>query len=152
VRYDKAAQWAREAVGQMAPVAEKTGVELCIENVWNGLFPSPLELMAFVDSFKSDEVGIYLDVGNLLNYHQHPPHWIEMLGKRIKRVHFKDFKPEVGGMAGFCDLLEGAVPWPETMNALKSVGYNKTVVAEMIPSDDAILARTSKAMDKILAL
>jgi hexulose-6-phosphate isomerase len=151
VRYDKAAQWAKEAVRQMAPIAEKTGVELCIENVWNGLFPSPLELAAFVDSFHSEKVGIYFDVGNLLNYHQHPPHWIEILGQRIKRVHFKDFKTSVGTMAGFCDLLEGDVPWPQTMQALKSIGYNKTVVAEMIPSSNAILAKTSQTMDKILA-
>jgi hexulose-6-phosphate isomerase len=136
----------------MAPVAEKMGVELCIENVWNGLLPSPLELAAFVDSFKSEKVGIYFDVGNGLNYHQHPPHWIEILGKRIKRVHFKDFKTSVGNMSGFCDLMEGDVPWQDTINALKAVGYNKTVVAEMIPSNNEILAKASKAMDKLLAL
>jgi hypothetical protein len=38
-----------------------------------------------------------------------PPHWIEILGKPIRRVHIKDFK-SVGTLAGFCDLLAGDVP------------------------------------------
>jgi hexulose-6-phosphate isomerase len=152
VSYEKASLWALEGIQQLLPTAERLKVEICVENVWNGLFLSPLELGVFIDSFQSEQVGIYLDVGNLLNYHQNPPDWIELLGKRIKRVHFKDFKNSVGGMAGFCDLMEGDVPWPETMRALKSIGYDKTVVAEMIPSNDDILSRTSKAMDRILAL
>jgi len=39
---------------------------LCIENVWNGLFYSPIELRDFVDSFDSEKLGVYLDVGNLI--------------------------------------------------------------------------------------
>jgi len=45
-------------------------------------------------------------------------------GKRIKRVHLKDFKAAVGNANGFCDLLEGDVNWPEVIKALKEVGYN----------------------------
>ncbi|MEX0774170.1 MAG: sugar phosphate isomerase/epimerase family protein [Phycisphaeraceae bacterium] len=152
VRYDKAVQRAREAVTQLLDVAEKVGVDLCVENVWNGLFYSPLEFIDFVDSFKSSRLGVYFDVGNVLGYHQHPPHWIELLGKRIRRVHIKDFKQSVGSLAGFCDLLEGDVPWAESMAALRKVGYDRTVIAEMIPWRDGLLAKTSAAMDKILAM
>jgi hexulose-6-phosphate isomerase len=91
-------------------------------------------------------------VGNVLGYHQHPPHWIELLGKRIKRVHIKDFKQSQGNLGGFCDLMAGDVPWAESIKALRKVGYDKTIVAEMIPWDPAVLARTSVAMDKILSL
>lgn len=152
VKYDQAVTWAREAVGELGETAEKVGVDLCVENVWNGLFYSPLELAAFVDQFKSPRIGVYFDVGNVLGYHQHPPHWIEILGPRIRRVHIKDFKTAVGGMAGFCDLLEGDVPWRESMQALRAIGYDKTVVAEMLPPAPGLLERTSAAMDKIFAL
>jgi L-ribulose-5-phosphate 3-epimerase len=120
--------------------------------VWNGMFYSPLELAAFVDSFKSSRCGVYFDIGNGLGYHQHPPHWIELLGNRIRRVHVKDFKQSVGTLSGFCDLLAGDVPWPQTMTALRGIGYDKTMVAEMIPWDAGVLARTSAAMDRILAM
>lgn len=152
VRYDKALERAREAVDTLLETAEKVDVELCVENVWNGLFYSPVELAQFIDSFKSDKLGVYFDIGNVLGYHQHPPHWIEILGKRIKRVHIKDFKQDIGTLGGFCDLLAGDVPWAQSMAALRSVGYDKTLVAEMMPWDPALLARTSAAMDIIMAM
>lgn len=38
------------------------------------------------------------------------------------------------------------------MSALKVIGYQKTLVAEMMPHDPTLLDRTSKAMDQILAM
>lgn len=152
IRYDKAVDRAREACKQLLDVAEKAKVELCVENVWNGLFYSPLEFAAFVDSFKHPNMGVYFDVGNVLGLHQHPPHWIELLGKRIKRIHIKDFKQGIGNLTGFCDLGAGDVPWAEVMKALRGIGYNKTLVAEMMPWDLAVLPRTSAALDAIMAL
>ena len=152
VPYDQAYRWAGEAVSELLQTAEAVGVDLCVENVWNGLFYSPLELAGFVDQFKSKRVGVYFDVGNVLGYHQHPQHWASILGQRIKRVHIKDFKRAVGNLSGFCDLLEGDVPWKETIHALRQNGYDKTIVAEMIPPTPGILERTSAAMDRILAM
>ena len=125
VKYELAVEWARHAVRTLAPVAERVGVELCIENVWNGMFYSPVDFAVFVDSFKWASVGVYFDVGNVLGYHQHPPHWIETLGKRIRRVHLKDFKTAVGNLSGFCDLMAGDVPWTETMKASKGSGMTR---------------------------
>jgi hexulose-6-phosphate isomerase len=154
VRYDHALQRCREAVSQLLPVAERAGVELCLENVWNGFFYSPLELRDFIDSFQSKWLGVYFDVGNGLGYHQHPPHWIELLGERIKRVHVKDFTENFNWTGGysFCALGAGQVPWPETMAALRKIGYDKTLVAEMLPYDPGNLARTKAAMDVIVGL
>ena len=154
IRYDVAVQRAREAVKQLLDVAEKVGVDVCVENVWNGLFYSPLEFRDFVDSFDSKRLGIYLDVGNLLGYQQHPPHWIELLGQRIRRVHVKDFQDAFGflGSYSFCALGAGQVPWQAVMAALRAVGYNSTLVAEMMPWDPSLLVRTSAAMDVIMAI
>ena len=71
------------------------------ENVWNGMFYSPLECADFVDSFQSERLGVYLDVGNLLGYQQYPPHWIELLGKRIKRIHIKDYQESFGFIGSY---------------------------------------------------
>jgi L-ribulose-5-phosphate 3-epimerase len=154
IRYDIAVDRAREACKRLLDVAEKVGVDLCIENVWNGLLYSPIELCDFVDSFDSDRLGVYFDVGNLLGYHQHPPHWIEMLGKRIKRVHVKDYKLNFdwSGSYSFCELLEGDVPWEATIAALRKIGYDKTLVAEMLPHSEGLFERTSKALSKIIEM
>jgi L-ribulose-5-phosphate 3-epimerase len=154
VRYDHALERCREAVTQLLETAEEVGVDLCLENVWNGLFYSPVEFADFIDSFGSDRLGVYFDVGNVLGYHQHPPHWIELLGKRIKRVHIKDYTENFNWTGGytFCGLGAGQVPWPETMAALREIGYDRTLVAEMLPWDSSLLARTSAAMDVIMEM
>lgn len=154
VRYDVAVERATEAVKRLLEVAENVAVDLCLENVWNGLFYSPLELKHFVESFNSSRLGVYFDVGNVLGYHQHPPHWIEILGPSIKRVHVKDFRHQFDwdGSYSFCRLGEGDVPWPETMAALRSIGYDRTLVAEMLPFRPGLLEATSRAMDEILAV
>lgn len=153
VRYDIALERCREVVTQLLESAHSLGIDLCLENVWNGFFLSPVEFAEFVDSFSSERLGIYFDVGNLIGYHQHPPHWIELLGKRIKRVHVKDFRHEFdwNGKYSFCELGQGDVPWESTIQALKSIGYQQTVIAEMLPYTPGLLERTSSAMDQILS-
>ena len=81
-----------------------------------------------------------------------PQQWIRYLGKRIKRIHFKDFKSSVGTAAGFCDLLKGDVPFKDIMKAFRAVGYDGSCTAEMMPPDPTLLRRTSRAMDKIFAM
>ena len=140
------------------PAAEKAGVTLCIENVWNKFLVSPLEMKAFIDSFGSERVGSYFDVGNTLAT-GYPEHWIAALGSRIKRVHFKDYRRAVGSVDGFCDLLSGDVNWPGVIAELKATGYSGWVAAEMIPPvpfykhcPEVLIHNTSRAMDAILKL
>ena len=151
VRYDRALDRLREAINQMLPIAEDLNVDLCMENVWNGFFYSPIELRDFVDSFDSDRLGVYLDIGNLIGYQQYPPHWVELLNSRIKRVQIKDFQENFDwtGSFSFCDIGAGDVPWKETIEALSTIEYKSTIIAEMLPWDETILSRTSAAMDQL---
>jgi len=146
-------RWAREGVERLARSAEAHGVDLCIENVWNGMFYSAVELADFVDAIGSERVGVYFDLGNVLGYHQHVPHWIDELGQRIKRVHVKDFQCAVGNLDGFCPLGEGDVPWEQCMAALRGIGYEHGLVAELIPPVPVPaggVQRASEALDRIL--
>ena len=151
VRYDKALDRIRDAINQLLPIAEDLGVDICMENVWNGFFYSPIELRDFVDSFSSNKLGVYLDVGNLIGCQQHPPHWIELLNSRIKRVQIKDYRENFDwtGSFSFCDLGTGDVPWKETIDSIKAINYKSTIVAEMLPWDETLLARTSAAMNQL---
>ena len=153
VRPDHALRRCREGVGRLLETAERVGVDLCLENVWSGLFYSATEFASFLDSFGSDRLGAYLDVGNLMGIHQWPPHWVQLLGPRVKRVHVKDFEEDFGwrGRYHFCRLGEGNVPWPETVAALRGIGYDGTVVAEMLPHEEGLLTHTSEALGRILA-
>ena len=153
VAYDVVYERSLNALRELAQVAESKRVTIGIENVWNKFLLSPTEMRDFIDQIVSDYVGCYFDVGNILPIGL-PEQWIRILGSRIKRVHFKDFKLSVGNINGFVDLLAGDVNWPEVMVALKEVGYDGYVTAEMSPyksHPEAILWNTSKSMDFILA-
>jgi hexulose-6-phosphate isomerase len=148
VPYDVCYERAKAAVQQILPTAERLGVALGIENVWNKFLLSPLEMQDFIDSFQSDAVGSYLDVGNIL-LTGYPEHWISILGKRIVRVHVKDFKKSIGTAAGFVDMLEGDVDFEAIKTALAKIGYDGYVTAEMLPYQPGRPQKTAAAMKKI---
>ncbi|HWL07286.1 MAG TPA: sugar phosphate isomerase/epimerase family protein [Planctomicrobium sp.] len=152
VRYDHAVERARQNISELLKTAERVGVELCLENVWNGLFYSPLEFAEFIDSFHSNHLGVYFDAGNLIGYQQHPPHWVEILGHRIKRVHVKGFRDSFGfsGSYEFCELGDGDVPLQETIQSLQDIGYDSTIIAEMLPYRDGLLKRTANTLNQLL--
>jgi len=151
--YDTVMERAKAGVKAVLPAAEEAKVILAIEPVWNKFLLSPMEMANFVDAFQSQWIGVYFDVGNVMPY-GYPEQWIRILGKRIRRVHLKDFKRAVGTAEGFCDLLEGDVNWPEVVKALKEIGYDGYLTAEMIPlykhHPQVRIWNTSRAMDAIL--
>lgn len=142
-----------ESLLKVKEYAEQYQVEIGLENVWNKFLLSPMEMRDFIDKIDSAYVGSYLDIGNTL-LTGYPEHWIGILGNRIKKVHFKDYRMDAGGLHGFVDLLAGDVNYPTVMQALKNIGYNGWVSAEMIPNykyhTETIIYNTSNAMDRIL--
>ena len=158
VPYNEAWERATAFIQQAVPLAEEKGVNIGIENVWNKFLLSPVEMKVFIDQFNTPHVGSYFDAGNVLAT-GYPEHWISILAKRIKRVHFKDYRRAVGTVDGFVDLLSGDVNWPAVMKALSDIGYDGWVAAEMIPpvpfykyAPETLIENTSRAMDSIFAM
>jgi len=147
VPYDVCYERARQALLELVPVAESVGVSIGIENVWNKFLLSPLEMRDFIDSFGSQYVGSYFDVGNVL-LTGYPDQWIRILGPRIKRVHVKDYK-SVGTADGFVDLLEGDVDFEAVKQALAEIHYDGYVTAEILPFVPGRPQKTAAAMKSI---
>jgi L-ribulose-5-phosphate 3-epimerase len=146
-------------IAKAVPLAAELGIVIAIENVWNRFLLSPLEAVAFVDSFKSPFVKWHFDVGNVVNTGW-PNHWINTLGPRIVKVHVKEFsrkiRDERGPSAGFqVELMAGDSDWPITMAALDAIGYTGWLLAEQYRppnvTDGDWLGGISKKMDDILA-
>lgn len=153
IPYDVAYERAAEAFWELAPHAQAQGVKIGIENIWNKFLLSPLEMRDFVDNIGSSAVGVWLDVANMLQF-GYPEHWIRILGPRIIKVHFKDYRRSVGGLDGFVDLLAGDVNWPAVMAALRAAGYEGWANGEMCPTyryyTSQMIYNCSAAMDCIL--
>ncbi len=152
--YDLAHENMRRSLLQLRDEAAELKVTLAIENVWNKMLLSPLEMRALVDELSPAEgpgwLGVYFDVGNVLQT-GYPEQWISILGRRIARVHLKDWKRSVGTIDGFCPLLEGDVDFPAVMHALRSAGYQGPLTSEFFNCEGE-LGQISRDMDEILAL
>ena len=142
------------ALSELAPQLEKAGISVGLENVWNGFFLSPFDMVRMIDAVNSPFVGAYFDVGNVAAY-SNPVHWVEILGHRIKWIHLKDYKCGRVHSGEFANLLEGCIPWPALMQMLRRIGYGGYLTAELKSIANApefLYEITSRAMDILLAM
>lgn len=130
IAYDAAYTRAQEGLKAVAGEAEARKVSVGVENVWNKFLLSPLEFRRFLDEINSSHIGAYFDAGNVLVY-GFPEQWIRILGPRIRKVHVKDFKTGIGNITGFCNPLQGDVPWAKVRTALEEIGYDEYITAEV---------------------
>ena len=156
VRNDICDQRAREAIGGMVKTAEKLGVYLNIENIFfNGYLMTPMEMNAFVDSFSSEHVRIHFDTGNIM-FFQFPEHWIPIMGKRIKNIHFKEYtkKGTDYSLECFRPLLDGTTNWPAVIDELDAIGYRGYCTFEYFHPyphyPEALIHQTSDSLDRML--
>jgi hexulose-6-phosphate isomerase len=147
---------AKEAVKQMIPAAEKAGVYLNMENIFaNAFLFSPQEMNAFVDHFASERVKIHFDTGNIMQY-QFPEHWVPILGKRIKNIHFKEWDKRTHefNLTTFRTLLDGTTNWPAVIEALDKIGYDGYLTFEyfhpFMHYPEALVYQSSDALDYML--
>ena len=146
-RYKDAYERSQKNIRALLPTAEKLGVMICIEEVWNKFLLSPLEFAQYIDAFRHPLVQAYFDVGNVVIW-GYPEDWIRTLGKRIKKVHLKDFKRAT---YQFVNLREGDVNWPEVRRAFTDVGFTGFMNTELDGGDEAYLRDVSARVDKIIA-
>jgi hexulose-6-phosphate isomerase len=148
VTYKQAYDRSIVGVKKLIPLATELKVIIAVENVWNKFLLSPLEFATYVDNFNSPYVKAYFDVGNILLY-GYPQDWIRTLGKRIAKVHLKDFSFK-DRKAEFVNLRDGQLPWAEVYKALQEIGYNGTATVELNGGKLDYLKDVSQRVDQIL--
>ncbi|MWV42076.1 TIM barrel protein [Paenibacillus sp. HJL G12] len=152
VTYEEVWERSRMALQPLIDDIDGSGVSIAIENVWNKFLWSPLEMARYIDQFESRHVGAYFDVGNTLAFGK-PEHWIRTLGDRIRKVHVKDFRTQVGTHHGFVPLLSGDVDWLNVRLALSDIQYRDSLTAELDPYGsfpDQLVFDTSRHLDVIM--
>src|SRR3954463_12481019 len=144
----------QESIRKLLPLAQELKVIIAVEEVWNKFLLSPLEFARYVDEFKSPYVRAYFDVGNVVLY-GYPQDWIRTLGRRIVKLHIKDFSFRRGAgsqdsVAKWVNLGEGDINWPEIHAALGEVGYKGTATLELAGGDAAYLKDAYGRLGRIL--
>ena len=155
VSYKDAYTRSQAEIRKVLPLAQELGVKIAIENVWNHFLLSPLEAARYIDEFESPAIGWHFDVGNVINFGW-PEQWIRILGKRIQKLHIKEYsrklRDQKGPGAGFgVELMEGDNDWPSVMKALDEIGYEGWGILEVRGGDAERLKFLAERTGKIFA-
>ena len=154
VSYQQAWERSQQEIRKLLPLAEKSGVIIAIEEVWNKFLLSPLEFARYVDDFQSPWVRAYFDVGNVVLY-GFPQDWIRTLGSRIVKLHLKDFSfkrnASLGkSVADWVNLGDGQIDWKAVYHALSDIGYQGDATVELAGGDELYLKDVSRRVEAIL--
>ena len=146
----------QEMIRQAAEHAEKKRIHIAIENVWATFLIEPLTMARYIDEIDSPYVKAYFDIGNVVRWGW-PEQWIEVLGKRIVKIHIKEYNLKVamneGMRKGFAfPLGEGSIDWEKVRGELEKIDYRGWATAEVKGGDRQRLAEISQQMDRVLDL
>ncbi len=144
--------WTRsqKQIRRLLPLAEELKVVIAIEEVWNKFLLDPVSMNRYIDEFHSPWVKAWFDVGNVVFY-GYPQDWIHTLGKRIAKLHLKDFKNDRNeGRYEWVNLGDGDVMWPAVRQALIDIGYSGSAICELKAGGEAYLRDVSNRIDRLL--
>jgi hexulose-6-phosphate isomerase len=149
VGYRDAYQRSQANIRKLIPAAEKNQVKIAIEEVWNKFLLSPLEFARYIDEFDSPWVGAYFDVGNVVEF-AYPEEWIRELGKRILKVHIKEYAKPKRFSYRLGDGNE--IDWPAVRTALRDAGYDGWITAEVPFGDLDAMKDVVRRMNQLLEM
>src|ERR1700693_3073298 len=149
VSYAQAWERSQRQIRKLIPIAQESKVIIGIEEVWNKFLLSTLEFARYIDSFESPWIRAYFDVGNVA-ISGYPQDWIRVLGKRIVKLHIKDFKFEKN-VASWVALKEGQIDWHAVHAALEEIQYKGTASVELPGGDGDYLKEVNRRFEQILS-
>jgi hexulose-6-phosphate isomerase len=158
VTYEQCFERSIVEIKKAIPVAKETGVKIAIENVGNNFIVSPEQAIKYLDAVNSEWVGWHFDIGNAGRVGP-AERWIQVIGKRILRIHVKDYSAKPADPAARGNerpkLLDGDTNWAVVMKALDNAGYTGWAISEQ-PGNQAADVETARdlaqRMDRIFAL
>ena len=146
--YEQCWERSHAEIVKALPLAEKLGVKIAIEVVWNNFITKPDQLIEYVDSFKNPLLGAYFDCSNMVKYGVPSSEWIRKLGKRMFKFDFKGYSKT----KQWVPIGEGDEDWPEIVKALGEIGYDGWATAEVSGGGEKELKDVADRMNKILEL
>ena len=147
---------ASKEIRSLIPLAASLGQPILFENVWNRMMydhdappeQSADQFVEFVDSFNSNWVGMYYDIGNHWKYGQ-PGDWLRSFGHRCVKLDVKGFSREKGK---FTDIGEGDLPWDQVRKGLADIGFTGWATAEVGGGGVERLTKVRKQMETAFGL
>ncbi|CAN5556002.1 hypothetical protein BH10CHL1_BH10CHL1_23700 [soil metagenome] len=133
----------RDGLRQGIDRAEQTGIKLALEGVGKPFLLDTAKLLQMInDCGGSENLGIYLDIGNSTSSGLDPVAEVRAAKGRAVLTHVKDWNPANPSERY---LGAGAVDFAASFAALQEIGYNDYILVELPPdpADPDVVARVS---------
>lgn len=129
--FERASAYLRE----VEQLARHYGVKALVETHHKTITPSASLAHRLVSPFDPDLIGVLYDPGNMIfEGFEDPCMGLELLGPHLAHVHLKNahFARREDGIwrAAWSPLEDGAVDFPNLLDALRGVGYDGWLVVE----------------------
>lgn len=126
------------ALDRLAPLAKRVGTRLYIENMPFAFLPAIDELLAALDTYGNDDLGILYDVANAWFIKEDIAGGLRKCARRLRMVHYSDtghavYRHDAVGL--------GAVPFAIVPPVLAEIGHTGQPMLEIIaPQADKAIA------------
>jgi sugar phosphate isomerase/epimerase len=120
------------ALDELAPQAAKAGTALWVENIPFAMLPGLGEILAVLDGYGRDDIGIVYDVANGHFIDEDIGEALQQCGQRLKLVHLSDTNQQ---LYRHDPIGRGTVPFAEVPAMMAAVGYTRRPVLEIISAD-----------------
>jgi sugar phosphate isomerase/epimerase len=117
------------ALDRLVPVAKQSGTSLYVENMSFAFLPAIDELLAALDSYGNDDLGIVYDVANAWFIHEDIAEGLRKCARRLRLVHYSDtgqsvYRHDAVGL--------GTVPFAVVPPVLEEIGHRGLPMLEII--------------------
>ena len=117
------------AFDRLVPLAEKVGTQIYVENMPFAFLPDADSLMAALDDYGNDDIGVVYDIANGVFIGENPAEGLHRVQKRLRLVHLSDtgrsvYRHDPVGL--------GVVPFADIPQALRDVGHDELPMLEII--------------------
>jgi L-ribulose-5-phosphate 3-epimerase len=132
------------ALDTLLPLAERNGIELWVENMPFAFLPEIENLMASLDQYGADSIGVCYDVANAHFIGEDPVAGFDRTGSRLRLVHLSDtgqsvYRHDAVGM--------GDVDFAALAPKIKTLGLEHKPMLEIISGDpDRDIAQSIDAL------
>jgi len=125
------------ALDRLVPVAQRVGTSLYVENMPFAFLPAIDELMAALDTYGNDDLGVVYDVANAWFIKEDIGEGLRKCARRLRLVHYSDtghgvYRHDAVGL--------GTVPFAVVPHVLREIGHDRLPMLEIIApeADQAI--------------
>jgi sugar phosphate isomerase/epimerase len=140
-------RWVKESMALWEPLverAERMGIPLLIENVWEYDPELHADILRMVDS---PWFGFCLDVGHQHSFSRTPLSvWVETLGEYLREIHLHD---NDGSGDAHLPIGQGTIDFDPLLGLLKD--GSKPIVLTLEPHKEAHLSETLRGFEEVIA-